>query len=126
MASLPLSIALSPASLAAFLAVGIPTRALAAALPASRGVFFRGRLRLMVLFLVVVLPLSPPFPLFRIYRTQSAPGRKFSATGTAAGLFLDCGLPCSCRPSEAERLEQIKAVRFVLVPAPMVFADLPA
>jgi hypothetical protein len=90
------------------------------AIPASPDLGLLNRLLLRAApSFVVGFFLALPFPLFGAGGTELAPRQTFAATGTAGNFLLRYGLPYPCRPSEAERLEQVKVVLWVLMPEPV-------
>jgi hypothetical protein len=77
-----------------------------------------------ILSFVVGSSLAFPFPLGGALCAELVPAQTFLATGTPGNFLLGYGSGYPHRPSEAERLEQVKAVLGVFVLEPMVFADL--
>jgi hypothetical protein len=95
------------------------------AISASQRLGLLARLLLRsILSFVVGLSLALPFPLGGALFTELVPAQTFPATGAPGNFLLGYGLGYPYRPSEAEHLEQVKAVLCVFVPAPVVFADL--
>jgi hypothetical protein len=83
-------------------------------------------LRFRILAFVICLPFSQTFPFFGADRAESASGSKLSATRTTVNVLLYYWLAYTFRPSESKFFEQIEAVLFVQVPAPVLLAYLPA
>jgi hypothetical protein len=109
MTSLPLPIGLFASSLTAFRAIGMPRFTLLSALPAFQDILLQDRLRLEVLSFVVGSLLSLALPFCCTYRTEPAPGYKFSTTCTAGNALLCYRLAYPCRPSEFELIEQVQS-----------------
>jgi hypothetical protein len=87
---------------------------------------FFGVLCLVYLFAMVVSLIALAFPFGCTCRTEPMPGLKFSATRTVGNVLLCYWLAYPFRPSEVEYLEQIEAILFVQVSAPVLLAYLPA
>jgi hypothetical protein len=95
------------------------------AISASQRLGLLGRLLLRsVLSFVVGFSIAFPFPLGGALYTELVPAQTFQATGTPSNFLLGYGFGYPYRASEADRLEQAKAVLWVFVLEPMVFADL--
>ena len=124
MLSLSLTIRQFALSLAAFLKVAMPRQTRLTALIVLQGTFLN-RLRLIILLAVVVPLIALACPFGGTYITELMSQGNLPATGTTGDLFHN-GLAYPCRPSEIELIEQIKAVLFVPMPAPVIFAYLPA
>ena len=83
--------------------------------------------RLLLILSFVVGPfLSLALPFGCTCRTEPAPGRKRPTTTATGNVFRFYWLRHSCRPSGFELVEQVEAVLFVLMPAPMLCAYLQA
>jgi len=80
----------------------------------------------MILLAVVVLLIALAFPFGGTYITEPMSRDKLPATGTPGNILLRYGLSYPCRPSEFERIEQIEAILFILMLAPVVLTDLPS
>ena len=112
----PLPIRLFLPLLSALVAVGMPGLSIpSTSLATGRFIFGRYDLRPRLLRLAAVRSLLWRFRLGGRLRTELAPRQTFPATGTPGNLLLRCGLSHPRRPSEAERLEQVKVVLRVLM-----------
>jgi hypothetical protein len=79
----------------------------------------------MILLAVVVLLIALAFPFGGTYITELMSRCNLPAT-VANRLCQRLGLRGLGRPAKTKGLEQVEAVLFILVPIPVVFADLPA
>ncbi len=111
-------------SLAAFMTVAMPMRTRPTALLALQCTFLN-RLRLMNLLAVVVLLIALAFAFGSTCITEPMSRCNLPAT-VANRLCHRLGLRGLGRPAKTKRIIQIKAVLFVFVPAPVLFAYLPA
>jgi hypothetical protein len=102
--------------------------ALLSTLSATQLILIFNRLCLGFFPFVIGSFLSLPFPFGCTHRTKPMPPvLKPPATSTAGNVFLLCyWLAYHFRPSEFEFIEQIEAVRFAQVSAPVLLAYLPA
>ena len=110
------------ATFGAFPTVAAARQSPATTLFASQSIFINNRFLGAVLLVMVVLFLSLSLPNCCTYRAELAHGCQSPTTTTTCNVLLRYLLRQSCRPLEAERLEQIKAVLLVFVSAPMVLA----
>jgi hypothetical protein len=78
---------------------------------------------LMTFLAMVVLLIALAFPFGSTYITELM-FRSNLPAAIANRLCHWLGLAYPCRPSEFELIEQVEAVLFVLMPAPVVFREL--